>query len=195
MRDCRGEFAIRVLMNDNGKIVLLVLLGGVAGWLWLSRAGQSFATSAGGKIVDTIERLTRGERNNNPGNIRISGSAWRGKIPVAQNTDGAFEQFTDMLYGVRALGKTLLNYQRVHGLKTVAQIISRWAPGHENPTDSYVTHVANALGVSPSASINLSYPDTLEKLARAIMRFENGRLSTALIPDSVIREGIAKAYT
>lgn len=42
--------------------------------------------------------LPRGIRNNNPLNIKI-GNDWKGEVP---NTDGTFEQFESMEYGLRA---------------------------------------------------------------------------------------------
>ena len=43
----------------------------------------------------------RGIRNNNPGNIRKSNVKWQGL--AAEQTDGAFYQFTRPEYGIRAL--------------------------------------------------------------------------------------------
>ena len=43
----------------------------------------------------------RGLRNNNPGNLRLSGDRWKGLRPV--QTDKEFFQFTDMRYGYRAM--------------------------------------------------------------------------------------------
>ncbi len=57
--------------------------------------------------------LPRGYRNNNPLNLRISSSSWLGK--VADNTDGVFEQFSDIRYGYRAAIKTIRNYITRYG--------------------------------------------------------------------------------
>lgn len=185
-------------MNDSAKLFLLAALGGVAAWLWLSRSGQATAKAAGEsvgstifKAVETVKNLTRGERNNNPGNIRITTSAWQGKIPAVENTDGAFEQFSSMVYGVRALAKTLLNYSKLYGLNTIEGIISRWAPGHENPTANYVKYIAAQLGVSPTDEINVNSPSVLERLTKAIIAFENGRVISS---DEEIKEGVSRAF-
>jgi hypothetical protein len=112
---------------------------------------------------------TRGVRNNNPGNIRI-GVPWDGrKLP---NTDGSFDQFTTPQYGIRALMKLLLAYQDYHGLKTVAQIINRWAPTNENDTSAYVHSVATSLDVQPNDCIDLHKRVTLIDLAAAIIKVE-----------------------
>ena len=81
--------------------------------------------------------IPRGYRNNNPLNIRISNSNWLGK--VSPNTDGAFEQFSDIKYGYRAAIKTLRSYYYKHGLRTVRDILNRWAPPSDsNNTDRYI---------------------------------------------------------
>jgi hypothetical protein len=115
---------------------------------------------------------TRGERNNNPGNIRVSPSAWRGKIA---SPDPEFEAFDTAANGIRALAKLLLAYQRRHECKTVRQIVTRWAPPSENATAAYVVDVARALGVAPDATIDCTQPAVLVAVARAIIRHENGR--------------------
>jgi len=86
---------------------------------------------------------TRGVRNHNPGNIRRSSDPWQGL--AAEQTDPAFFQFISAAYGIRALVKTLITYQDKHGLQTVAEIISRWAPSSENNTGSYISAVRTSL--------------------------------------------------
>lgn len=84
---------------------------------------------------------TRGIRNCNPANIR-KGSNWKGLR--AKQTDKAFCQFTEMKWGVRALLCLLRTYVRKYGLKSVAQIIRRWAPPQDhNDTNSYIEFVVN----------------------------------------------------
>ena len=71
-------------------------------------------------------RLPRGIRNRNPGNIRKSGDRWKGLAPL--QSDPAFFIFETPLWGIRAMATILRNYQRRHGLKSLVQIIGRWAP-------------------------------------------------------------------
>jgi len=115
-------------------------------------------------------KLPRGIRNNNPGNIRISGSDWRGKI----GNDGAFEKFEKMEDGVRALTILISNYYYRHGIKTVRGIINRYAPPVENQTDSYVNHVAEKAGVNPDTPLPQLEP-YLRDIVEAIIYHENGR--------------------
>lgn len=111
----------------------------------------------------------RGIRNNNPGNLR-HGEKWMGLSPG--QGDPAFCTFVSPEYGIRALGKVLLNYQARHRLRTVAQIIERFAPPSENNTGVYTRQVATALGVEPDAAVNVR--KVLPALVRAIIKHENG---------------------
>jgi hypothetical protein len=121
----------------------------------------------------TFMKSTRGERNNNPGNIRISPINWQGKIGGA---DRSFETFADPRAGIRALAVNLRTYQNVHGLNTVRQLVTRWAPATENDTGAYVRAVAAAMGVGPDDAINLAERQTLADLVTAIIKHENGRV-------------------
>lgn len=83
--------------------------------------------------------MTRGERNNNPGNIRI-GCPWVGID--SSRKDPAFCVFVSMKYGVRALIVTLRTYVCRHRLHTIEQIIRRWAPPSDrNHTTEYIRFV------------------------------------------------------
>ena len=123
--------------------------------------------------------IPRGIRNKNPGNIKHSRSVWVGQSPTQE--DSAFVQFTEPVYGLRALMKLLVNYQRNQGLDTVAGIIGNWAPPGENDTAEYVNAVAKRLGVDPQAPIKVA--DQLDPLARDIAIRENGQPPSGYPPD------------
>lgn len=114
--------------------------------------------------------IPRGIRNHNPGNIR-HGDKWLGLAPAQD--DPAFCSFVSPEHGIRAMAVILLNYQRKHGLETVREIISRWAPPCENDTEAYAAHVARVLGVDADARITVA--DRLPEIIPAIIRHENGR--------------------
>lgn len=113
----------------------------------------------------------RGFRNLNPGNIR-KGNDWQGLAP--NGLDAEFDVFVSAEMGFRALCRVLLNYKRKHGLKTVRQIIGRWAPPNENQTDKYISFVAASVGVGPDHELTFDRQQ-LFLLAKAIARKENGR--------------------
>lgn len=118
--------------------------------------------------------LPRGIRNNNPGNIRLSKTPWEGQRPAALQVDAEFVEFVAPLYGLRALMKTLLTYHVKYGLDTVQSILYRYAPPHENATDTYIHAVCRKLGVKRFEKIDLRAKPRLIALAEAIVLHENG---------------------
>ena len=123
-----------------------------------------------------VVNVPRGIRNKNPGNIRISGSIWLGKIPIEDNTDGSYEQFTEALYGIRAMAKLILNYKRLYGIETIEEIITRWAPESDNNhTDNYIAYVTNHVNVGENVPLDLSNDLTFKLLLEGIIYFENGQ--------------------
>lgn len=127
---------------------------------------------------------TRGIRNNNPGNIRVSKDQWEGMT----GDDGAFVTFDSPESGVRALGKNLLSYGR-QGYDSIEKIINRWAPPNENDTQAYIDSVVAATGIPATQSLDLSNPDTLSSLAQAISLHETG----SRYNPEVYQQGVARA--
>lgn len=118
--------------------------------------------------------LPRGMRNNNPGNIKRSGSAWKGKIPHSQSTDQIFEQFSAFAYGTRAMIKLLQNYMAA-GHDTLEAIVNRYAPAADNNVPAaYINWVFTRTGFVPTQRLT---PDkeTLRRLVRNMAHYENGR--------------------
>ncbi len=117
-----------------------------------------------------VANLPRGIRNNNPLNIRI-GNNWLGeKVP---NTDGTFEQFVSMPYGIRAALKIIYNYMTKYNLKTIAKIISRWAPRNENNTARYIKYVSKRMDTDPNEELYFTYTE-MRNLLLAMAKIECG---------------------
>lgn len=127
-------------------------------------------------------KTPRGIRNNNPGNIEW-GSPWQGLRPQNERTDNRFAQFTDPVFGIRALACVLITYQdkrrAANGSKidSVKEIIERWAPSFENNTQAYANSVAALLeGVGPDDEVvDVHNFDHLRPIVEGIIRHENGR--------------------
>lgn len=133
----------------------------------------------------------RGIRNNNPGNIDWNKSnKWLGQLPHITAIEPRFARFDTPENGIRALGKLLLTYQRKHGLKTVEQIIGRWAPSTENNTEAYARAVEQRTDTKPGADVDISDPKILKGFAVAIIHHENGGNP---YNDAVVNEGIRRA--
>lgn len=117
-------------------------------------------------------RMSRGLRNNNPGNIR----------PVSRNqaNDGAFTIYRTPEEGWGALGKQLKAYANA-GLDNVASIISKYAPSSENNTGAYIQSVTAGMSkrlgsdVGALTRLDLSDPRVLKALMQSITEHENFR--------------------
>ena len=118
--------------------------------------------------------MTRGLINHNPGNIRY-GDDWAYLTEFQGDDD--FCVFEHQVFGIRALAKTLLTYQRKHHLFTIEGIISRYAPPKDNnPTESYIDFVCQKTGFKRDESINLRVRSNMIPLIKAIIHMENGAM-------------------
>lgn len=132
----------------------------------------------------TIPGLTRGIRNNNPGNIKAKDS-WQGM--VGQDA-GGFIIFSDMSWGTRAIGQSLINMIN-KGTATIATLIPEWSATDQA---AYITNVSSDIGIDQDAQLGTD-PTTIAGLIRAISNQENGdQLSYQYVLDSDIQEGISK---
>ena len=115
--------------------------------------------------------MSRGLRNNNPGNVRISNIPWQGKLTPSK--DVAFETFDTAFHGIRVIAKILITYMKRDGLDTIREIISKWAPPSENNTMAYVKDVSDRTGYGIDEKLEAD-AETLAELAAAIIWHENG---------------------
>ena len=123
----------------------------------------------------TARKEPRGLRNCNPGNIRKSTDVFQGEIIPSKDKD--FKQFQTMAHGYRAMFKLLSTYYRAYSLKTIRQLISRWAPRNENNTQAYVSLVASYTGIAEDAPLMFT-KEEMVKIVAAMSRVENGREAT-----------------
>lgn len=108
--------------------------------------------------------ITLADRNNNPGNIRPVGG-------------GGFRAFGSALEGWEAMKNQLMRYftGKTTGrrLQTIMDIVSTWAPAADNNDPAkYARDVAGWMGVSPTAALNLSDPNTMAMLMQSMARKE-----------------------
>ncbi len=117
-------------------------------------------------------KISRGLRNNNPLNIRRNGTAWKGLS--AKQSDKEFFTFDSPAWGYRAALITLRNYKRLHGLSTIREWVSRWAPPVENDTENYVNFVSRNVGLPAESSIDTDNKELMCKIVSAMSHMENG---------------------
>ena len=119
-----------------------------------------------------MRKMSRGLRNNNPLNIRRNSTQWQGLAAV--QSDSAFFQFIAPEWGYRAAIKTLQNYRRLHGLTTVEQMVSRWAPASENNTTGYIAAVCMRTGLSREHKVDVNKESEMCSIVEAMSFVENG---------------------
>ena len=139
-------------------------------------------------MIKTKIMKPRGIRNNNPGNIKKGSSAWQGKVAHSENTDGVFEQFQEMKFGVRAMTKLIGNYIKNSPSMTLIGIISKYAPSSENNVSAYVESVAKRANINPNDRVVNWYNnmDDVSRFIDAMIYHENGRK----VDMETIKEGI-----
>ena len=138
-------------------------------------------------MADGTEKLPRGIRNKNPGNIKL-GTNWDGLAD--EQSDPVFCVFKEAVWGIRALMRILLTYRFTHNRKNIDSIIKRWAPPSENDTDAYIVFVSKKMGIEPMEIIHNSIEAYLP-LVKAIIQMENGMQP---YDDELIVEGMYKAW-
>jgi hypothetical protein len=144
-----------------------------------------------------IHSLTRGERSNNPTNLNFMAHApWRGQegleiVPLGMSYKPRFGRYDSSHNGIRAGAKQLLAYQQRDALRTIRQMIDRWAPPSDhNQTSAYVLAVCNACQAGPDDNYPIAALSKLQALVTAIIRQENGRV---LYEDDEIRDACRDA--
>ena len=116
--------------------------------------------------------MSRGLRNNNPGNIRVSPVRYQGeRVPSG---DPAFKQFKNILWGYRAMFVLLHTYRIKHGLNTLTGMIRRYAPPVENHTEGYLRAVCNWSGIPADRPLNTLDGTAMIPVVAAMSRIENG---------------------
>jgi len=134
-----------------------------------------------------VTRQPRGIRLSNPGNVRHSRDKWQGMADVQDDPD--FVRFKSPEYGIRAIARILLQYQK-RGLDTVGEIIATYAPSSENDTSSYVRSVCAAGGFGEDEVLDIDQCEVMLPLIKAIIKHENGKQPYS---DAVILEGLRMA--
>ena len=126
--------------------------------------------------MKTKNMKMRGQRNNNPLNIKyVKTTVWVGQVRDIERSDKVFVEFTDMKYGLRAAIKLLRRYIAL-GFDRVHTIIYRWCPDHT--ARAYEQTVIwrmryNLPKFDPDKPIDRHDRDTLYQLVRAMAWVES----------------------
>lgn len=116
---------------------------------------------------------SKGERNNNPGNLEAS--PWTRGQPGYVGTDGRFAIFDTMANGIAAQTKLLFDKYLAKGFNTVSDIIWRYGndPGTADDVSvkNYIKYVSKRLGVGENDTLTAGQ---LPGLSQAMREFETG---------------------
>jgi len=122
-------------------------------------------------FVSWYTRTPKGIRNNNPLNIRGNDNfKWQGEID--RDFDG-FVIFDTPENGFRAAGRVLRTYRDKHNLRTIYDIVNRWAPPNENDTTAYINSMVQKTGIG--ANTELEDVEQYAALVAAMTHHENGQ--------------------
>jgi len=134
--------------------------------------------------------LPRGLRNNNPGNIE-DGPTAKG-LPGYKGSDGRFAIFDTPENGLGAMDHLLTSYGR-RGLKTVKDVVSRWAPKGDgaNDPDAYARFVSSS--GDPNEPVDLTDQAQRKRLIGKMAMFENGMQAGAPREGEAAPGGVAPA--
>lgn len=143
---------------------------------------------------------SRGERNNNPLNIRHSADHWQGASE--EQNDKSFVQFKSLAYGYRAAWKILQSYYERFYMQgkafTVRNIIYRWAPPSDgNATEAYIRKVLQTSSLGGKENLlppeNVDSYHRLSKLLASMTSIECG-ISLQNVHTDAICEGYLLAF-
>lgn len=110
----------------------------------------------------------RGLRNNNPGNLEKTNGKWGAEV---DGKDSRFATYATPEAGLNALSNLLIN--KYNGL-SLEKIISKYAPSHENDTNSYIKNLASSAGIDSKTPLNLNDPNIRIPVMKGIIKIENG---------------------
>lgn len=147
-----------------------------------AQAGLGTAPNVSDKVLNTS-----GYKGCNPLNVRASSDKWRGSIG---QSDNGYVIFSTPMDGIRAAATVIKNYGTKYGINTVRDIVSRYAPASENPTDDYIANVCKGTGYQPDEKLDTKNPEVLKKLVTAMMKQEIGDVPYS---EETINEGVQRA--
>lgn len=148
-------------------------------------------------------KLTRGKRNNNPGNVivtswtrkrpgfidgdRVKGG--KGAAPYGKGNTG-MARFSAPEFGIAtALTLTKDTYGK-QGLDTIRKITHKYSPPHENNTAQLIRQYSKASGFKPDEKINWENQEAIKRYMAEKFRME----SSIKFPDDVMNRAFALVY-
>ena len=159
----------------NRTMIISVSLAILITGLLIAKKMKSYLNNA---------NLSRGLKNNNPGNIRLTADKWLGQVPATDSTDKSFVQFSAVAYGFRAMITVIMNIILKRKPRDLREFVNIYAPPIENNSSNYYSFLLN------SGSKNI--PGTESEMILLVYNMiimENGQAIKSFISSADIKEG------
>ncbi|ELD3250732.1 hypothetical protein QUR14_001041 [Enterobacter hormaechei] len=175
--------------KDTSFWGLLKATGKTIGGLGQAIGGNMFPDmakrlSAGGWYNYGDNKLPRGLRNNNPGNLNFVGQ-YGAKLEDGPNA--RFAQFPTMIQGIAALDKQVGLYLK-RGKNTIDEIMDIYAPkSDKNDTEAYKAYLSKFTGLGVKEEIDPSNNEQIKRLIVGIINHENGPAASTISGDDVLK--------
>ena len=175
--------------KDTSFWGLLKATGKTIGGLGQAIGGNMFPDmakrlSAGGWYNYGDNKMPRGLRNNNPGNLNFVGQ-YGAKLEDGPNA--RFAQFPTMLDGIAALDKQVGLYLK-RGTNTIDKIMDIYAPkSDKNDTAAYKSYLSRFTGLGTKEEIDPSNNEQIKRLIVGIINHENGPAASTISGDDVLK--------
>jgi len=129
--------------------------------------GPKAVAATGGAASAAVAPTAEGKAGvyNNPGNVEAT-EGWAGDTGERYGENGRFAVFDSPEMGLRALMRDVRT--KIKDSKgSIKQMITKYAPPNENPTDKYIAYVEKAVGKKKAALKDAP------AITKAILEFEN----------------------
>jgi len=125
--------------------------------------------------------MTRGENDHNPFDLRYNPKIpWMGLAQPPQDDKGycVFIKYANAMnpdyWGLRAGFRDLFTKWGIDKLRTIGEIVPKFAPPGENDTEAYIEVVCESTGWKRDEALDLLQADNLKRLGKAFLRDEQG---------------------
>ena len=146
------------------------------------------------------QKVSMGGRSFNPGNIKYSGSDWQKQAlskymaGVSSEKDEGTNQimFKNPVAGAAASTRLTMAYVTGKKVKNIQDYVSIYTPGN---VAGHSAHIAELMGVSPTANLNWRDPKVLYQFERAKQIAEVGKATyEAMGGDRMAKRGVMHAF-
>ena len=123
-----------------------------------------------GGVIRAQQGLSIADRNQNPGNMRLTNDPYFGTTGIASG----YATFASPEFGLRGIALTADKYAKDPNVKTLKDFVEKYSPAaDDNPNNKqYAKVLADSLGVDVDDEIDFSDDNVKRNLIPAITRFE-----------------------